>query len=83
MAVVYKRFSDGCDVIQCILEFYKVRLWTNFQRFRSLSPSCQEIAELEKVYSSRMLKLLESSNYTFHSNILLQWLGGDPYEEIG
>lgn len=65
LGVVYKRFSDGCEVIQCILEFYK------------------EMAEVEKSYGSRMSKLLQSSNYTFHSNILYQWLGSEPFEEIG
>jgi hypothetical protein len=65
LQVVNKRFSDGCEVVQCILEFYK------------------EIADVEHSYASRMYRLVGSSNYTFHSNILMQWLGGDPYEERG
>lgn len=46
------------------------------------SPS-QEIAEVEQSYSSSILRLLRSTSYTFHSNILVQWLGSEPYEEIG
>ena len=41
------------------------------------------MAEVEHNYAARILKLLGSSNYTFHSNILMQWLGSDPFEEIG
>ena len=41
------------------------------------------MAEVEHSYASRLLKLLESSNYTFHSNILMQWLGSGPFEERG
>ena len=41
------------------------------------------MSELEHYYAARVLKLLESANYTFHSNILMQWLGTDPYHESG
>lgn len=41
------------------------------------------MADVEHSYAARILKLLESSNYTFHSNILMQWLGSDPFEERG
>ncbi|XP_019852579.1 PREDICTED: uncharacterized protein LOC109582354 isoform X1 [Amphimedon queenslandica] len=65
LSVVFKRFSDGCEVVQCISDFYK------------------DMSELEHYYAARVLKLLESANYTFHSNILMQWLGTDPYHESG
>ena len=60
-----KRFSDSCDVVRCILDFYN------------------EMAATERRYSASINKLLESASYTFHSNVLTQWLGNDPYEEIG
>lgn len=41
------------------------------------------MAATEKRYSASISKLLESASYTFHSNILMQWLGSDPFEEIG
>ena len=65
LTVVFKRFSDSCDVVHCILEFYK------------------EFAAAERRYSASIMKLLESASYNFHSNILMQWLGNDPFEEIG
>lgn len=65
LPVVFKRFSDSCEVVSCILEFYK------------------EMAAAERRYSTSISKLMESASYNFHSNILMQWLGSDPFEEIG
>ena len=61
----------------------------SFSRLLPLTPSpisyviAQEVATLEKSYSESLHRLLRSSSYTFHSNLLFQWLGNDPYEEIG
>jgi hypothetical protein len=63
--VVLHRFSDGVEVVKCVVDF------------------CNEVATLEKSYSESLHRLLRSSSYTFHSNLLFQWLGNNPYEEIG
>ena len=49
----------------------------------SFSVVTQEVAMLERSYSESLHRLLRSSSYTFHSNLLFQWLGNDPYVEIG
>lgn len=41
------------------------------------------MAEIEGTYASSVTKLLKSISYTFHSNVLMQWLGSDPFEELG
>jgi len=43
----------------------------------------QGMAEIESTYASSVIKLLKSVSYTFHSNVLMQWLGSDPFEELG
>lgn len=43
----------------------------------------QSMSDVEQSYSQSIARLVRSSAYTFHSNILMQWLGSDPYEEIG
>ena len=43
----------------------------------------QEVGDVEQNYSNSIQKLLRSSSYSFHSNILMKWLGSDPYQEIG
>ena len=43
----------------------------------------QEVGDVEQDYSNSIQKLLRSSSYSFHSNILMKWLGSDPYKEIG
>ena len=65
MPIVYHRFSDGVEIVRCVLEF------------------CKAVAEVERSYSSSIHRLLQSTAYTFHSNLLMQWLGNEPYEEIG
>ena len=42
-----------------------------------------EMAATERRYSASINKLLASASYTFHSNVITQWLGNDPFEEIG
>lgn len=89
MPVIYHRFSDGVEVVRCVLEFCKVAkpVVTSSVQLVSissiLSPARQEVAEVERSYSSSIHGLVRSSAYTFHSNILMQWLGSEPYEEIG
>ena len=46
-------------------------------------PWTQEVGEVEQNYSNSIQKLLRSSSYSFHSNILMRWLGSEPYQEIG
>ncbi len=41
------------------------------------------MADVERAYALRISRLCQSTNYTFHSNILSQWLGSEPFEEIG
>ena len=41
------------------------------------------MAEIESTYASSVTKLLKSISYTFHSNLLMQWLGSEPFEELG
>ena len=41
------------------------------------------MADVERSYALRISRLCQSTNYTFHSNILSQWLGSEPFEEIG
>ncbi len=41
----------------------------------------QSMADVELAYSQSISRLVRSSAYTFHSNILMQWLGSEPYEE--
>ena len=43
----------------------------------------QGMAEIENTYATSVTKLLKSTSYTFHSNILMQWLGSGPFEELG
>ena len=43
----------------------------------------QGMAEIENTYATSVTKLLKSTSYTFHSNILMQWLGSEPFEELG
>ena len=43
----------------------------------------QGMAEIESTYASSVSKLLKSISYTFHSNVLMQWLGSEPFEELG
>lgn len=41
------------------------------------------MSEIESTYASSVTKLLKSVSYTFHSSVLMQWLGSDPFEELG
>ena len=47
------------------------------------APLLQEVGDVEQNYSNSIQKLLRSSSYSFHSNILMKWLGSEPYQEIG
>ena len=92
--VVCRRFSDGVEVTKCVVEFCKVRSFcghvsiihvraTGFVIGGAASSLFQEMASVERSYSVSIHKLLNSTAYTFHSNILMKWLGSEPYEEIG
>lgn len=43
----------------------------------------QEVSEAEQSYATALQKLVKSPLYELHSNIFMQLLGGNPYEEIG
>ena len=144
MPIVYHRFSDGVEIVRCVLEFckvggvhspyllfvhppsflcpscspvciacmllsvasllaaalmkrlcYQLQLGKLFSKLKLVTDnlfinaySCvclshQAVAEVERSYSSSIHRLLQSTAYTFHSNLLMQWLGNEPYEEIG
>ena len=51
--------------------------------YETLTARAQEVGDVEQNYSNSIQKLLRSSSYSFHSNILMKWLGSDPYQEIG
>ena len=66
--------------------FSKLKLVTDNLFINACSCVClspQAVAEVERSYSSSIHRLLQSTAYTFHSNLLMQWLGNEPYEEIG
>lgn len=52
-------------------------------KYETLTARAQEVGDVEQNYSNSIQKLLRSSSYSFHSNILMKWLGSDPYQEIG
>lgn len=80
--MVYHKFSDGVQVVRCVLDFFKVSC-ADSPLGLSDCKVLQSVADVELSYSQSIGRLVRSSAYTFHSNILMQWLGSEPYEEIG
>ena len=75
-----------CYQLQLGKLFSKLKLVTDNLFINACSCVClspQAVAEVERSYSSSIHRLLQSTAYTFHSNLLMQWLGNEPYEEIG